>query len=205
MEKRTQGAGTGTYDVLRAMLMQMTELQDPYADVPDKNSPEFNKIRLLLRSEKIPSTNSAEPAETYETGLLTYGNANPDAKDFNSLADFCFSGDYVEIKIPWQLLNFSNPAEMQIHDDYYENYGVENMTADSMWAGIGSSSAPEARISMGKLELEGWGSTPTYHERLKESYYMVQKEETGGKLRYGNSDRTDHIYLYFCLSGHAGI
>ena len=163
------------YDVLRAMYLKETEQRDPYINPPDKNSPVFNSINLILQMRNIIVPDGEVQAETYETGLLTYGNANPDAKDFNSLADFCFSGDYVEIKIPWQLLNFSDPAEMQIHDDYYENYGVENMTADSMWAGIGSSSAPEARISMGKLELEGWGSTPTYHERLKESYYMVQK------------------------------
>ena len=36
------------------------------------------------------------------------------------------AGDgFVEIKIPWQLLNFADPTKMYIHDDYYEVYGVE--------------------------------------------------------------------------------
>ena len=38
-----------------------------------------------------------------------------EAADYDSLADFCFGEDCVEIRIPWALLNFANPAEMLIH------------------------------------------------------------------------------------------
>lgn len=110
--------------------------------------------------------------QSYETGKLTYGDANPDHEDFDSLADYCFGDGFVEIKIPWQLLNFSNPSEMQIHDDYYEHYGVENMKIDRMYVGVGDG---DGTISLFEKSLKGWGTQVTYHERLKDSYYIVQQ------------------------------
>ena len=92
--------------------------------------------------------------------------------DYNSLADFCFGDGFVEVRIPWQLLNFSNPSEMQIHDDYYEHYGVENMAINSMSLGVGTG---RGTIRMFEVPLMGWGSTVTYHERLKPSYYIMKQ------------------------------
>lgn len=85
------------------------------------------------------------------------------------------NGDYVEVRLPWQLLNFSNPSEMQVHDDYYECYGVENLSIDEIYIGVGASDSGEKRISMKAVELEGWGEKVTYHERLKKSYYALQE------------------------------
>ena len=92
----------------------------------------------------------------------------------NSLADFIFSGDYIELKIPWQLLNFANPSEMKIHDDYYENYGVEYIQINEMYIGIADGVNATYRIPMKPFSLMGWGKSVTYHERLKESYYLLK-------------------------------
>jgi len=110
--------------------------------------------------------------DKYETGKLTYGNANPDAADFNSLADFCAGDRCVEIKIPWQLLNFADPVNLYIHDDYYENYGVEYLTIDSISVGAGTGNS---EIQMEAFALKPLGKNPSYHERLKASYYMLQE------------------------------
>ncbi|MFR5195955.1 MAG: hypothetical protein ACLTEX_11700, partial [Eggerthella lenta] len=82
--------------------------------------------------------------ESYETGKLVYGDANPAHENFDSMADFCYGDGFVEIKLPWQLLNFSNPSDMQIHDDYYEHYGVENMKIDRMYVGVGDGADGQA-------------------------------------------------------------
>ena len=113
----------------------------------------------------------------FETGLLTYGNANPKSKDFNSLADFICEGDSIELKLPWQILNFADPSRMEIHDDYYDgNFGVEYIQIDSMYVGVASSETLDGeRIPLGELPLKGWGNKVTYHERLKSSYYILRE------------------------------
>lgn len=164
------------YDTIRAMFCYETEAKDAYVDKPDKNSDNFNSIRLLLQTTTALEQNKENVlVDTYETGKLTYGNANPESENFNSLADFCINGDYIEIKLPWLLLNFSNPSEMMIHDDYYEKYGVEEIQIDRMYVGIGTEENKEQRIKMEAFELQGWGQNVTYHERLKESYYIIKE------------------------------
>ena len=164
------------YEVLRAMFYHETHNMDAYLNPVDKDTPVFKPISLMLQTATPLLTGNIEsPAEVYETGLLTYGNANPSSPDFNSLADFIFSGDYIEIKLPWQLLNFANPSEMKIHDDYYEHYGIEYLTTDGLYIGIGDGADRSGRILMDKFELEGWGKKVTYHERLKSSYYVMKE------------------------------
>ena len=163
------------YEVLRAMFLRETEDRDPYLDVPDADTPVFKNIDLMLQTATPLLTGNWEAsAETYETGALRYGNANPEADDFDSLADYMFTQDGVEIRIPWQLLNFANPSEMMIHDDYYEHYGIEYIQIDEMWMGLTLGEGNEYRVPMASFALEGWGKTVSYHERLKESYYILQ-------------------------------
>ena len=173
------------YEVLRATSLNAITGEDPYVEVPAKASPVFKPIRLLLQAledytdleaaingAQDPSTGNSYRYQAYETGKLAHGDANPDHADYNSLADFCFGDGFVEVRIPWQLLNFSNPSEMQIHDDYYEHYGVENMAIDSMALGVGTG---RETIRLFDVPLKGWGSAVTYHERLKPSYYIMKQ------------------------------
>jgi len=107
----------------------------------------------------------------YETGHLTYGNANPASLKYNSLADYCIENGVIEIRIPWQLLNFADPINGYIHDDYYEKYGVEYLRISDISVGVGTG---EERIFLATYELEEFDMTPEYHERLKESYYILR-------------------------------
>lgn len=163
------------YEVLKANYWEFYDTTDPYISQPERDSPRFVNIDLAMRLyDIVPNLNSNETAgESYETGKLRHGNANPDAPDFDSLADFCFTGDGVEIRIPWQLLNFSNPSEMMIHDDYYEHYGIENLHIDDMYVGA-VLAGDQTRAVLSSFPLKGWGKDVTYHERLKESYYILQ-------------------------------
>ena len=129
-------------------------------------------IQIDFQDYKRFDDNYYTVLDTYETGKLVYGNANPKSPNFNSLADFCAGDGFVEIKIPWGLLNFADPTEMMIHDDYYENYGVEYIPIKSMNVGVGDGTSV---IQMSPFELEKLGKEPKYHERLKESYYILQE------------------------------
>ena len=164
------------YEQARALFNREINSESPYNHIPYYETPIFKNINLILkRSDSVTGKDNAT-AETYETGKLTYGNANPESEEFNSLADFCINGNILEIKIPWQLLNFSNPSEMKIHDDYYENYGVEEIQIDNMNVGLILEENKHKRADLSAVELKGWGKNVTYHERLKESYYILQQE-----------------------------
>lgn len=164
------------YEVLRAMYSQELGLGDVYSAPPDKDSPVFKEIDLMLQVSLMPEEGEKRrQAEVYETGKFTYGNGNPKSEDFNSLADFCFGGDYIELRIPWQMLNFADPSQMEIHDDYYEHYGVEYQKIDELYIGIGSAKEKDRRISLEPFALKGWGEEVTYHERRKQSYYILRE------------------------------
>jgi hypothetical protein len=70
---------------------------------------------------------------------------------------------------------------MVIHDDYYENYGVEYINIHKMYVGIGSKDNKGNIIKTYPFELRGWDKV-TYHERLKQSYYMIQKIWTNEEI-----------------------
>lgn len=164
-------------------------------EFPDTNDPHFSPIYMLVEQERFFAAQSIETIGSdsdipipfseftdanplhysvlslHETGKLTYGNANPAAEEFNSLADFCAGDGFVEIKLPWQLLNFADPSSMKIHDDYYEHFGVEYLRIDTMRVGAGSG---RHQMYMYPVTLEKLGKSPSYHERLKASYYILQ-------------------------------
>lgn len=180
------------YEVARATQLRATTGEDPYVDVPAPDTPVFKPINLVLQtltdttliSDSVTGAQGGQAAQAsdyhyqaYETGRLAYGDGNPSHDDFDSLADYCFGDGFVEIRLPWQLLNFSNPAQMRIHDDYYECYGVESVSIDRMYVGVGDGGET---IELFEEPLEGWGTSVTYHERLKESYYVLQELWAGG-------------------------
>ena len=164
------------YDVLRANHAELVYGFNTYAqgNIPDVDSPQFVDIRVILQNSRLIEENSSLEPELFTTGKLTYGNGNPKSKYYNSLADFIAKGDHIEIRIPWQLLNFSDPSTMQIHDDYYNgNYGIESIHTDEIYLGI-ADAASSQRISMAQKEMKGWNNDVTYHERLKPAYYVMQ-------------------------------
>lgn len=166
------------YEALRSTYSQNVYQVDSYVknQIPDIDTPRFVNIDMILKTQQLDQQyQMTVESEVFETGLLTYGNANPKSESFNSLADFIVSGDYIEIKLPWQLLNFSDPSRMSIHDDYYDdNYGVEYINIESMYLGI-SDGTDQERVELKEAKLEGWENKVTYHERLKKSYYILQE------------------------------
>ena len=166
------------YEVLRSNYSENVYEFNTYLknNIPSKDSPRFTDINMILQTATpLLYNNLQAPAEVFETGKLTYGNANPSDPDFNSLADFMAGDGFVEIKLPWQLLNFSDPSLMTIHDDYYEHYGIEYIEIDEMWAGLSADDNGARRAELRPFKLKGWNNEVTYHERLKSSYYVLQK------------------------------
>lgn len=181
------------YDTVKALHgAVLTRYFNPFTDAPDKDGSHFEKIVLPLQEQRfmfydsyfqkdvevgypaydvVDGQNYYMVSRSYEAGLLHYGNGNPKSRNFDSLADFCAGPDCVEIRLPWQILNFSDPSGMMIHDDYYENYGVDSIVIRSIKLGVGDGTET---IQMTEVPLEPLGKKPVYHERLKRSYYILK-------------------------------
>lgn len=164
------------YDLLYSTMRREIWQEDAFIYPSEKDSSVFRNIYQYLRG-RIPLVGGqvTDPV-LFPTGELRHGNANPEAEDYDSLADFLIEGDDIEIRIPWALLNFSDPSEMQIHDDYYLHYGVDNLQINELYAGLMRRTGDDVEdTGLKRLALRGWGDHPTAHLRLKQSYYAMQQ------------------------------
>ena len=161
-----------------------------------KDNDVFHPIRLALNKQlTIPSTRETFPFDDYETGILTYGNGNPESEDYNSLSDFIVKGNSIEIRLPWALFNVKDPSEKEIMGDMWKDglsaskkidrfkVGLVMYEGDEEDASLSLASINETRpvTKNGQLDefyeftWDKW-KEPHYHERLKQSYYIMQEE-----------------------------
>ena len=172
------------YNSLRAIYGKKVYQHDSFekGNVPAKDSSNFEDIKLITSTQNLIRNNATYNIENVATvvdsGSLVYGNGDSSSSDYNSLSDFYSTDNIIEIRIPWGMLNFSDPSLMMIHDDYYKNYGVDSYHIDNIYLGIGNG---EEKISFGNLKLKGWNKKVSYHERLKKSYYIIQDALKGEK------------------------
>ena len=139
----------------------------------EKNSGMFNPMYLCLnKGFLLPQDKVEIPFSKYETGLLKLGTANPNQEGYNSLTDFSEKDGKVEIRIPWQLLNVMDPSKKQIMGDFHKNEGIKAEKVNGFYIGAGN--IQDSEIGMGNYTWESW-DIPTYHERLKPSYYKLQE------------------------------
>ncbi|MEG2678727.1 MAG: hypothetical protein RR949_02240, partial [Oscillospiraceae bacterium] len=91
------------YEALRAIFSHRAYAEDAYLNPPDSDTDLFVPIKLMLQVPMNPRDEIEELGfaigDTFDTGRLTYGNSNPDSPDFNSLADYCISGDDIEVRL----------------------------------------------------------------------------------------------------------
>lgn len=164
---------------LYANQLKMIETNPAYEK---KNSGIFCPEYLALNKEMyLPVDKQIIPFSRYETGKLLYGNGNPQSKDYNSLADFIYKDNNLEIRIPWALLNVTDPSTKMVMDDLYKA-GIQSMKINGF--NIGGILIKEKQVvdstTMNLYSWQEWGM-PSFHERLKPSYYIVK--EAFGKIK----------------------
>ncbi|MDV2686418.1 hypothetical protein RYX56_18780 [Alkalihalophilus lindianensis] len=154
-----------------------------------KNSGEFNPIYLALNQEMlIPNQNKVVPFSYYETGKLKHGVGNPESADYNSLADFYVNETLgiIELRIPWMMLNITDPSSLEVIDDLFIHNGAEGrLTIEGINVGVlllennqiidsFPTMEEEELPKLHKYSWEEW-EIPEYEERLKQSYYYIQE------------------------------
>ena len=161
------------YFVESGMLSDFPKLLD--SNVKDNGL--FDEMMLCYGYHlTVKGTNATVPDKAYETGLLKYGNANPDNEDYQSLADFCFGDGCIELRIPWQLFNVMDPSSKMQIGDFWEDQVFTPQEYESFSFGFGYRKNNERlKIDfLGDYSYEPW-NVPKWHERLKPSYDQLQE------------------------------
>lgn len=143
----------------------------------DKNSNKFNVLKqTILRESTMTISKKKIEKEEVESGRLIYGNGNPKSKDYNSLADYIINNDDIEIRIPWLMLNISNPAKKLIIDDFNIHKEIKHSAIENISAGlyVTDNNGNMGESSMKPYKWDKW-DIPKYHERLKKSYYIMKE------------------------------
>ncbi len=146
------------------------------------NMDEFSKIFIEVTPKMyIESLKGFTEEVNYETGKLVHGNANPESYDFNSVSDFYIGDNYIEVRIPWALLNFMDPSTKQIKGDFYKEFKITLLQINEINVGftIKDNGSTIKRMKSELYDLDGW-IMPNYHERLKQSYYILKEELNKG-------------------------
>ncbi|SDI16185.1 hypothetical protein [Proteiniclasticum ruminis] len=170
------------YSSIRPQFLERLKSVNPYVLKPRKDSSKMVPIQMVRRytEEEIDLLNE-RPLSYYTSftvGAFTYGQGDPDAKDYVSTSDFYFGEESVEIRIPYGLLNFYNPLDGMIHEDYYDNFGVEPLKIRKFNIGIGSLNE---EIQMDTIQLSPLQRSAEVNFRLKESYGILKSYWEGSR------------------------
>ena len=142
---------------------------------PDKvnlqrNTGNYTKINTFISNEMyLPDDKLYIEPKYYESGLLRYGNANPDNNNYNSQADFYCKDGELEIRVAWYLLNVAN-ARLGICMSEFTSDNVEYTDIKDISIGSGE----KGEISLYSANFVPLGDIKI-NERLKQSYYILKE------------------------------
>lgn len=154
---------------------------------PTKDSGDFTTIDFVLNKQlTVPATGELLPFSQYETGALTKGNGNPEHEDYNSMVDYSWHDDTIELRIPWQMFQARDPGQREFMGDFYTNGREAAVQVDEIYTGVvlldeqGDVAEAMPAASNGTIPAlapytwEKWDIPPS-KERLKQSYYIVKE------------------------------
>lgn len=168
------------YDVFQFDYSVRTQLVDPVPGQSSKDSGVYNPIRLAMdRGYLLPETGERTTFQSFDTGALRYGNGDPSAEAYDSLADFCASGNVVEVRIPWILLNVMDPSTKLAMDDFHAVGEIRPVSIDGIRIGVCRNDTG-AVVSTALYAWDDW-EIPQTHERLKQSYHILRDYFASGE------------------------
>jgi tetratricopeptide (TPR) repeat protein len=133
------------------------------------------------------------PAHVFTMSQLRFGSLDVKSRDYHSLADFFFLDNKIELRIPWGLMNVTDPSSKTVlwKDKDMEtrktagirtlaiSYQPEEGEFVSHKTGRTSNHTDNlpAVLAPEHIKTYSWDewNTPIYHTYLKESYYIYQK------------------------------
>ena len=161
------------YDAFQFSYSHLHPFFDPMPGQYEQDSGCFNPIYLALnRPLYLPETGTELPFVRSESGRLFYGSVAE-----NSLSDFCAGAGFVEIRLPWELIGFMDPSTRQVMGELFSDTQISPVVTDGVRLGVTRSGGADT-VPMALYTWESW-EMPEYHERLKESYGLLQNYFSG--------------------------
>ena len=137
----------------------------------DPSNENFGPILLSLnKAFTQPETGETFDALKYDTGLLRIGVGVPDDEAYDSLADLCYGEHCLELRIPWEMLNFRDPSSKEIEDDFWQRGELCGRDISEIWLGV---RCGKDQINMVSYTWADWDHVE-FTERLKDSYWILQ-------------------------------
>jgi hypothetical protein len=93
----------------------------------------YTEILAVPNRERFGRDGTRFPARTYSRSPLRHGTTDPASPDFDSLADWfaAADGSAIEVRIPWGLLNVTDPSSRRVIDERSRTDGpVETAITD---------------------------------------------------------------------------
>ncbi|MBO6137655.1 MAG: hypothetical protein J6O71_03490 [Lachnospiraceae bacterium] len=133
----------------------------------------FHDIKYLVEKEiSAAGTDAVIPEVNFNAGALLFGSTVKENEAYNTLADYYFEGDILELRIPWQLINFRDPSTREIEWDFREHGELGGMKIDEIY--VGFTDKEKGKIEFASYTWPMWDEFP-YFERLRQSYYDLQE------------------------------
>lgn len=167
------------YDFFTYMYAYDLEMIEKPSPNPYKNSGKFIEIHYVL-SRDYPSENKDIAIEftTHETGKLKLGNGNPYSDDYDSLADYYINeSGGLELRIPWLLIQARDPSNREFIGDLYKDGLEASQSIDEIFIAALYMDGQGNMLDSTPMQAYSWETwhMPQYEERLKQSYYIIQK------------------------------
>lgn len=133
------------------------------------------------------------PAQVASVSRLRFGCLEPGEAAYNSLADFFFRENAIELRIPWNLINFTDPSSSSVlwkekDGSVKRTPGVrvlavsykpdrDSLTASGTGRTADHTDSLPADLREDQVKRYSWRdwNTPIYHTYLKESYHQYRR------------------------------
>jgi len=133
------------------------------------------------------------PSRVHCLSRLRYGSLDPKHPSYDSLADFYFIDNRMEIRIPWSFLQFTDPSSRGVlwkekNQWWRKTDGIhlllfsyrperDRLVAKKTGLPVNITDSFPSTLKREEIRKYSWQEweTPVYHTYLKESYFLYQK------------------------------
>ena len=167
----------------------------PYRSLPNREG-RFIEIKAETNRERYGRDGTRYDGISYSKSPLRFGSMERGSKEYDTLADWYLNREenFIEIRISWALLNVTDPSSRRVlHQEKCHLAPLDTVKTDGFYFYIASvdpvkekdaasdsfpSTYDIARKGLRAAPLYSWDEweAPTYHEYLKDSYFLLRDD-----------------------------